>query len=144
MFLVKVLNPRSLLVNLVKVFLTSMCSAAAFVKIWYQSSLAELIPLGFSLVLLSVAAFGMQWSTNAEEFVSFAERKRIYIGSRDCFLASILSLVSSAFLVFPRAFPFGAVFAQSFYFAHTVFFALSILIALWGLNKLLDASISRH
>jgi hypothetical protein len=140
----KAWNPRALLANLAKVFLALVGLGAASVKIWYQSSLAELIPLGFSLVLLSVAAFGMQWSTNAEEFASLPERRRVYCGSRDCFLACILSLVSSAFVVFPKSFPLYSVLAQPFYVVHTLFFAMSMLIALWGLSKLLDASISHR
>ena len=140
----KVLNPRALLAGMAKVFLAGVGLVAASVKIWYQSSLAELIPLGFGLVLLSVAAFGMQWSTNAQDFLSFSDRKSVYVASRDCFLASILSLVSAAFVVVPRSFPYYSIFERPFYFVHTVFFAMSMLIALWGLSKLLDASITHH
>jgi hypothetical protein len=140
----KIFNPRALLANLAKAFLVGVGLGAASVKIWYQSSAAELIPLGFGLVLLNVGAFAMQWSTNAGEFLSLNERKSVYIGSRDCFLASVLSLVSAAFVMVAKSFPLGTFFAQSFYLVHTVFFVLSMLIALWGLSKLLDASISHR
>ena len=73
----KVFNPRVWLANLAKAFLFGVGLGAALVKIWYQSGLGELIPLGFGLVLLNVGAFGMQWSTNAEEFLSLAARKRV-------------------------------------------------------------------
>lgn len=142
--LMKFLNPRILIANLAKLLLASVGLGVASVKIWYQSGPGELIPLGFSVVLLSIATFGMQWSTNAEEFVSFSERKSVYLGSRDCFLAGMLSLVSTAFVVFPKSYPFYPLFVRPFYFVHTIFFGLSVLVALWGLNKLLDASISHH
>ena len=140
----KVFNPRVWLANLAKAFLFGVGLGAALVKIWYQSGLGELIPLGFGLVLLNVGAFGMQWSTNAEEFLSLAERKRVHVGARDCFLASILSLVSAAFAMVPKSFPLYSSLSQPFYFVHTVFFSMSMLIALWGLSKLLDASITHH
>ena len=142
--LMKFLNPRVLMANLAKLLLASLGLGVASVKIWYQSGPGELIPLGFSVVLLSVATFGMQWSTNSEEFVAFSERRNVYIGSRDCFLASMLSLVSTAFVVFPNSYPYYVIFARLFYFVHSVFFALSVLVAIWGLSKMLDASISNH
>ena len=65
-------------------------------------SSAELLPVGFFVVVLSLAAYAMTWCSNGKPFCSSRDLAELYQCSRDLFQSSILALLSSALVTISK------------------------------------------
>jgi len=103
-------------------------------------SSAEFLPVGFFVVVLSLAAYAMTWCSNGKPFCSSRDLAELYQCSRDLFQSSILALLSSALVTISKVSPWPATIKYSFYGLHWLFFSVAILLAWWAIHRLLGIS----
>jgi hypothetical protein len=104
------------------------------------SGSAELLPLGFFAVVLSLAGYAMTWCSNGKTFSTSRDLAEIYQCSKDLFQSSTLALLSSALLTISKISPWPATIKYSFYGLHWLFFSVAILLAWWAIHRLLRIS----
>jgi hypothetical protein len=104
------------------------------------SGSAELLPLGFFAVVLSLAGYAMTWCSNGKTFSTSRDLAEIYQCSKDLFQSSTLALLSSALLTISKISPWPATIKYSFYGLHWLFFSVAILLAWWATQRLLHLS----
>ena len=105
-----------------------------------QGRLQWLLPVGFFVVVLSLAAYAMTWCSNGKPFCTSRDLAELYQCSRDLFQSSILALLSSALLTISKISPWPATIKYSFYGLHWLFFSVAILLAWWATQRLLHLS----
>jgi len=105
-----------------------------------QGRLQWLLPVGFFVVVLSLAAYAMTWCSNGKPFCSSRDLAELYQCSRDLFQSSILALLSSALVTISKVSPWPATIKYSFYGLHWLFFSVAILLAWWATQRLLPIS----
>jgi len=105
-----------------------------------QGRLQWLLPVGFFVVVLSLAAYAMTWCSNGKPFCTSRDLAELYQCSRDLFQSSILALLSSALVTISKVSPWPATIKYSFYGLHWLFFSVAILLAWWATQRLLHLS----
>jgi hypothetical protein len=105
-----------------------------------QGRLQWLLPVGFFVVVLSLAAYAMTWCSNGKPFCSSRDLAELYQCSRDLFQSSILALLSSALVTISKVSPWPATIKYAFYGLHWLFFSVAILLAWWATQRLLPIS----
>ena len=105
-----------------------------------QGRLQWLLPEGFFVVVLSLAAYAMTWCSNGIPFCTSRDLAELYQCSRDLFQSSILALLSSALVTISKVSPWPATIKYSFYGLHWLFFSVAILLAWWATQRLLHIS----
>jgi len=104
------------------------------------SGSAELLPLGFFAVVLSLSGYAMTWCSNGKTFSTSRDLAEIYQCSKDLFQSSTLALLSSAMVALSKVSPWPATIKYSFYGLHWLFFSVAILLAWWATQRLLHLS----
>jgi len=87
-----------------------------------QGRLQWLLPVGFFVVVLSLAAYAMTWCSNGKPFCSSRDLAELYQCFRDLFQSSILALLSSALVTISKVSPWPATIKYSLYGLHWLFF----------------------
>ena len=101
---------------------------------------AELLPLGFFAVVLSLAAYAMTWCSNGKTFSPSRDLAEVYQCSKDLFQSSTLALLSSAMVSLSKVSPWPATIKYTFYGLHWLLFSVAILLAWWAIHRLLGIS----
>jgi len=101
---------------------------------------AELLPLGFFAVVLSLAAYAMTWCSNGKTFSPSRDLAEVYQCSKDLFQSSTLALLSSAMVSLSKVSPWPAAIKYTFYGLHWLLFSVAILLAWWAIHRLLGIS----
>jgi len=104
------------------------------------SGSAELLPLGFFAVVLSLAGYAMTWCSNGKTFSTSRDLAEIYQCSKDLFQSSTLALLSSAMVSLSKVSPWPATIKYTFYGLHWLLFSVAILLAWWAIHRLLGIS----
>jgi hypothetical protein len=103
-------------------------------------SSAELLPVGFFVVVLSLAAYAMTWCSNGKTFSPPRNLAEVYQCSGDLFQSSLLALLSSAMVTLSKISPLPATIKYTFYGLHWLLFSVAILLAWWAIHRLLGIS----
>ncbi len=101
---------------------------------------AELLPLGFFVVVLSLAAYSMTWCSNGKNFSSSRDLAEVYQCSKDLFQSCILALLSSAMVTFSNRPDWPATIKYLLLGLHWLLFSAAILLAWWAIQGLLHIS----
>jgi len=101
---------------------------------------AELLPLGFFVVVLSLAAYAMTWCSNGKTFSSSRDLAEVYQCSKDLFQSSTLALLSSAMVSLSKVSALPTTIKYLLYGLHWLLFSAAILLAWWGIQGLLHIS----
>jgi len=101
---------------------------------------AELLPLGFFAVVLSLAAYAMTWCSNGKTFSPSRDLAEVYQCSKDLFQSSTLALLSSAMVSLSKVSALPATIKYLLYGLHWLLFSAAILLAWWAIHRLLGIS----
>lgn len=131
---------RRVLAQLISAILALLGLLLIFSKGGDFGSSAELLPVGFFVVVLSLAAYAMTWCSNGKTFSTPRDLAEVYQCSGDLFQSSLLALLSSAMVTISKVSPWVSTIKYFFYSLHWLFFSAAIVLAWWAIHRLLRLS----
>ena len=131
---------RRALAQLISAILALIGLLLIFSKGGDFGSSAELLPVGFFVVMLSLAAYAMTWCSNGKTFSNSRDLAEVYQCSKDLFQSSTLALLSSAIVTISNVSAWPTTIKYLLYGLHWLLFSAAILLAWWAIQGLLRTS----
>ena len=135
------LRIRSLSLKILPIFLLLVVIAILALQFTELSAANEIFSLSSFIILISFSALAFNWCRAPTTFTSETQLHRIYQVGIDCFIASLLALVST-FFTWAQISPFfkGTMISQILFGLHWIFLLLALGLFLLSLLELLKTT----